>query len=399
MSQSRDEYALHQAISAALQDCIFDNRGLLLPTQLHQIATELLQISQLTGNGNVPAGFGQHLNDCGLAFSSLNHASTAMVQTLMQQNQIERTRTTMKNLERVVNDYYQAELKRVRTEQNQMQQAVQETIAERELEAKQLQQEITKRKQIELALLGARDAAESANQAKSEFLANMSHELRTPLNTILGYVQILQLQADTHGHTSILPTLEKIRVAGNHMLAFISDILDLSKIEAGKMDLYPETFEIGSFVADLVTTVTPLIERCGNKLVVNMSPFIGTMHADTHKVRQVLLNLLSNAAKFTTHGAVTLDVLREQQGTGEKITFAVTDTGIGLRTEDQEHIFEPFTQVDPAIARKHEGSGLGLAISHRLCQMMDGNISVVSALGKGSTFIVTFPVRITSATH
>jgi signal transduction histidine kinase len=397
MSHPPQEHILRQAINAALQDCIFDNRGLLQPAQLYQIAEELLQISQPLGT--VPNAFGQYLNNRGLAFSSLNHAATAMVQTLIQQNQIERITTTIGNLERVVNDYYQAEFRRVRTEQAQMQQAVQEAIAERELEAQQLQQEITKRKQIELVLLGARDAAESANQAKSEFLANMSHELRTPLNTILGYVQILQLQADTQGHANILPTLEKIRVAGDHMLIFISDILDLSKIEAGKMDLYPEVFEIGPFVADLVTTAAPLIERFENKLVVNMSPVIGTMCADVHKVRQVLLNLVSNAAKFTNQGIITLDVLREQQGTGEKITFAVSDTGIGLRAEDQERIFEPFTQVRPTVTRKREGSGLGLAISHRLCQVMGGSITVVSELGKGSTFIVTVPVDSTSAAH
>ncbi|WP_421658759.1 response regulator [Leptothermofonsia sp. ETS-13] len=268
-------------------------------------------------------------------------------------------------------------------------------------------------------------AAESANRAKSVFLANMSHELRTPLNAIIGYSEILREDLQ-ETNASLVPDLDKIRSSGKHLLGLINDILDISKIEAGKMDLYLEHFDIPSLIQEIAQTTQPWIEKNGSTLNVYCAEDLGTMYTDLSKVRQILLNLLSNAAKFTEKGTVRLVVERNQeagdriQGSGVRdwglrarsgeisitqnsnlkpqnsptphITFTVSDTGIGISPGQQETIFEAFNQGDNSSTRKYGGTGLGLALSQRFCQMLGGTLSVESTPGQGSTFTVSLPV-------
>ncbi|MEA5572486.1 sensor histidine kinase [Calothrix sp. UHCC 0171] len=248
----------------------------------------------------------------------------------------------------------------------------------------------------------AKEEAEAASKTKSQFLANISHELRTPLNAVIGLSQLLQDDAIDMGLSGDFATdLETINAAGRHLLELINDILDLSKIEAGKMTLYPETFEIATLINNVVLTVRPAIEKNGNILEILCDSQLGTMYADQTRVRQVLLNLLSNAAKFTTNGKVSLKVWTEKiekenhQGgkhTVEKIIFTVSDTGIGMSYHQQQHLFKPFTQGDASTTKKYGGTGLGLAISRHFCQMMGGEILVKSEPGKGSVFIVYMPL-------
>jgi signal transduction histidine kinase/ActR/RegA family two-component response regulator len=235
----------------------------------------------------------------------------------------------------------------------------------------------------------ARDAAEQANRAKSVFLANMSHELRTPLNAVIGYSEMIEEEAVEGGHQQYVPDLRKIRAAGRHLLTLINSVLDLSKVEAGKMELHPETFEVPWLVEEVTGTVQPLAQQRGNRLDVRCAPGVGSLHTDVVKLRQVLLNLLSNACKFTAGGTVTLAVDRS----AEWIRFQVRDTGIGMTAEQQAKLFEAFTQADSGIARKYGGTGLGLAISRRFCQLMGGDVSVESAPGEGATFSVRLPVQ------
>jgi signal transduction histidine kinase len=242
----------------------------------------------------------------------------------------------------------------------------------------------------------AKEAAEDASRSKSQFLANMSHELRTPLNAIIGLSQLLHDDAQDLdlGEEDFISDLQSINAAGKHLLELINDILDLSKIEAGKMELYPETFEIATLIDDVVSTVKPLVEKNGNILEVHCDEQLGTMHADQTKVRQVLFNLLSNAAKFTTQGRVTLTVTREQVDNSDGIGFRVCDTGIGMSDEQQQRLFQAFTQGDASTTRKYGGTGLGLAITRHFCQLMGGDISVESKVDQGSTFTVRLPVGV-----
>jgi signal transduction histidine kinase len=237
----------------------------------------------------------------------------------------------------------------------------------------------------------AKEAAETANKAKSFFLANMSHEIRTPLNAIIGYSDMLQEEAVEQGYAKLVPDLQKIHSAGKHLLNVISDVLDLTKVEAGKMELLMENFDVSDLVSDLVSTIRPAIERHCNSLEVKKPPALGSMYADKTRVRQIVLNLLSNAAKFTENGAVTLEVIRESARGGDWIRFSVTDTGIGISPEQLKHLFQDFRQGDPSATRKFGGSGLGLAISKRFCQMMGGHILVESESGKGAMFVVRIP--------
>jgi signal transduction histidine kinase len=247
--------------------------------------------------------------------------------------------------------------------------------------------------QLELA----RDAAEAANSSKSQFLANMSHELRTPLNAIIGYSDLLIEEAEELDAQDLVPDLEKIRSSGKHLLGLINDVLDLSKIEAGKMEMSLETFEVRDVVSAVAAMVRPLVEKNGNVFEMSIASDVGTMHADLTRVRQILLNLLGNASKFTSKGTVSLAVTREDSKEREWIVFAVRDTGIGMTPEQLSRLFQPFTQADPSTTRKYGGTGLGLSISQRLSRLMNGTISVVSEPGMGSIFTVRIPVEVTDA--
>jgi signal transduction histidine kinase/CheY-like chemotaxis protein len=244
------------------------------------------------------------------------------------------------------------------------------------------------------ALEEARDAADDASRTKSTFLANMSHELRTPLNAIIGYSEMLQEEAEDLGQAVFIPDLQNIHGAGRHLMSLINDVLDLSKIEAGKMDLYLESFELVPMINEVVATVKPLVEKNANTLQVDYADGLGAMRADLTKVRQTLFNLLSNACKFTERGIIALRVARESVDDGHWINFRVSDTGIGMSPEQTSKIFQAFTQVDTSTMRKFGGTGLGLAISRKFCQMMGGEIMVESALGQGSTFTARLPAEV-----
>lgn len=284
--------------------------------------------------------------------------------------------------------------------------------------------DITERKQAEVTALAqkqqfenlafelkdAKESAEAASRAKSAFLATMSHELRTPLSVILGYSDLFRRELEQLGQPQLIDDIERIQLAGNHLLAVISSILDFSKVEAGKMELYAETFEVTTLVDGIVKSIQPLMVQNSNKLEVQCLPNLGTMHTDATRVRQIILNLLSNAAKFTENGTITLRVSRTMNDTknaivmqnkdiftqqpSSSIVFQVSDTGIGISEDQLQHLFKEFTQADVSTTRLYGGTGLGLALSRRLCRMMGGDITVASEVGKGSVFTAYVPTKI-----
>ena len=258
-----------------------------------------------------------------------------------------------------------------------------------------LAQDMTEYKRFERELIQAKEEAERANQAKSLFLANMTHELRTPLNAIIGYSEMLQEDCRDQSVGNFLPDLANIEKAGKILLFLINDILDISKVEAGKMDLCPETFDVGGMLEDLIRTAAPLARKNHNEIRVECAADIGEIHADATRLSQSLLNLISNACKFTENGVVTVQAWRSAEG---DLQVSVRDTGIGITREQLAALFQSFSQADASTTRKYGGTGLGLALSRKLCQMMGGDISVESEPGTGSTFTLRLPAHPAEAT-
>ncbi|MBA3534371.1 MAG: GAF domain-containing protein, partial [Ardenticatenales bacterium] len=255
------------------------------------------------------------------------------------------------------------------------------------------QQEVAERARAEEALREAKDAAERANQVKSAFLATISHELRTPLNAIIGYSEMLVELAEEEQWIVAVPMLQRVESAGHHLLQLVNDILDLSKIEAGRMELHLENVDVALLLEHMVATMRPLAEKNGNTITLSCSLLLCRMYVDQMRLRQILLNLLGNAAKFTEQGTITLTVTRSLRDEDEWFNFAVRDTGIGIAPDQQQHLFKEFTQLDSSPTRKHGGTGLGLALCYRLAHLMGGMLSVESELGQGSTFTVHLPTR------
>lgn len=251
--------------------------------------------------------------------------------------------------------------------------------------------DISDRKRMEGELHKAIWVSEQATRAKSDFVASMSHELRTPLNAIIGYSEILFEDAQNAGRESEMSDLRKIQDAGKHLLGLIDNVLDLSKIEAGKMTLYLETFELRPMIDSVAATVNTLAKKTGNALVVNCADEVGTIHSDLTKVRQILFNLLSNACKFTRNGTITLTALRDTNGAFDYIELQVRDTGIGMTPSQQAKVFEAFTQADSSTTRTYGGTGLGLALTKSFCRLMGGDVMLTSEAGKGTTFVVRLP--------
>jgi signal transduction histidine kinase/CheY-like chemotaxis protein len=271
--------------------------------------------------------------------------------------------------------------------------ALQSTNGELKTRTKELEEEVFQRKQAQEELLNAKHAAEEANRAKSTFLANMSHELRTPLNAIIGYSEMLEEETRDSGKVENVQDLKKIQTAGKHLLSLINDVLDLSKIEAGKMGLHLEMFDVAHMIEEMVTTLQPAAAKNANSIHVHVAENVSVMKADLTKVRQILFNLLSNACKFTDHGTISVDVDQINVADRDWIQFKVSDTGIGISAKQKENLFHEFAQADTSIARKYGGTGLGLAITHRFVQLMKGQINVESEPGQGATFTVQLPAQ------
>ena len=243
-------------------------------------------------------------------------------------------------------------------------------------------------------LAQARDQAMEATRTKSQFLANMSHELRTPLNAVIGIAEMLREDAEDDGLNEFVEPLDRIDGAGKHLLNLINEILDLSKIEAGKIEMLSEDFEVKTMLDEVSTMVQPLAQKNHNTLTIDCADDVGQMHADATRVRQIIFNMLSNACKFTDKGTVAVTVRREATKRGDTLSFAVADTGIGISEAQMARLFQEFSQADASTTRKYGGTGLGLTISQRLCKLMGGDISVESEPDVGTTFTATLPANV-----
>jgi signal transduction histidine kinase/DNA-binding response OmpR family regulator/HAMP domain-containing protein len=250
--------------------------------------------------------------------------------------------------------------------------------------------DITELRTQNLELEEARELSEVANRTKSQFLANMSHELRTPLNAIIGYSEILQEDASENGQEQLVPDLKKIEGAGRHLLGLINDILDLSKVEAGKMDVFVEEIDLSSLLDEVKSIITPLVAKNSNKLEVRLADHVGSMRSDRTKLKQCLLNVLSNASKFTRDGKLTVQV-RRLETDGPMVQINISDTGIGMNEEQIGRLFQAFSQADASTTKKFGGTGLGLAITRHFCRLLGGDISVASQPGVGSSFTIVLP--------
>jgi signal transduction histidine kinase len=265
----------------------------------------------------------------------------------------------------------------------------------------EIERETERHRETGQRLQAAKEAADAATHMKSIFVAKMSHELRTPLNAVIGYSEMLLESFEDKGCSESKRTdLQRINAAGKHLLALVADVLDLSRIETQHEKFKVTTFDVGWLAEDVVSTAQHLVEENGSRLSLNCVGKLGTMQSDSTKVRQIILNLLGNAAKFTTNGSVTLAVRRDAKPGGDWIEFQVRDTGIGIAPDGMARLFQNFGQATAGISGQYGGSGLGLSICQKLCVLMGGTISVASELGKGSCFTVRLPaVRREDAAH
>jgi signal transduction histidine kinase len=241
--------------------------------------------------------------------------------------------------------------------------------------------------------------AEFAGKIKSDFLASMSHELRTPLNAIIGYTEMVQEVANAAGQKESSENLDKVLGSARHLLELINDVLDVSKMAAGKMEVFLDEFPLNALVSELEVYINPVLKERKNTLKVSLNVDVNVMYSDVSRVRQSLLNLLTNANKFTKQGDITLDITSSVQNKIPMITFIVKDTGIGIKQEHLEKLFQSFSQGDPSLTRKYGGTGLGLYITKQFCEILGGDITVKSIEGVGSTFTMVLPLRTQSGTE